>query len=142
MTLDIKKWTSLLNESQWSELGNYLDEEIVYFDPFCIQEEKGLLNAAKLFGVQHSILKNSKYELKLFLQEGDNAAIEFRRFGNKISWENKLFDVGYDFMEGVFLTIKNGKISSYRRYFDLGQVFRLLENAVEETTPESGKKEG
>ena len=44
-------------------------------------------------------------------------------------WNEREFAVNYSLPVVVLLDIKDGKITSYRGFFDVGEIFRTLENA-------------
>lgn len=135
MAFNAKRFIKLLNTQRWDSIAKFLHKEAVFTDPFCPDPVRGIDTILKIMEENLSILPNSDYELLDSFGDERRRVLELERSGSTIVWDGQPYSTSYKLPMVVLLDFMEGKISSYRGYFDMGYLLRKLEESVRSSKP-------
>jgi len=129
MELNVKKFIKFINMKQWDKVAGFFDADAELSDPFCPEPVRGIDKVIDVLKEQVNIFPDYGYEHIRTLSDENHAAIELVRSGKKITWNKRDFDIDYSLPEVIMVETSGNRIKSYRGFFDIGRVLRLLEQA-------------
>ncbi|MFC1729271.1 nuclear transport factor 2 family protein [candidate division KSB1 bacterium] len=129
MIFNVKKFIKFINAAQWDKVSGFFHKEVEYTDPFCPTAVSSADRVLTVIQEQSTIFPGFEYILVRSFHEDNHIVLELTRKGKKIVWNEREFAVNYSLPVVVLLDIKDGKITSYRGFFDVGEILRTLENA-------------
>lgn len=137
MEINAKKFVKFINSKQWDKVESFFHENVEFSDPFCPDPVKGADKTVAVMKEQIKLFPDYEYEIIRTFSEEGHGVLELVRSGKKIVWNGREFDAEYSVPEVVLIDTKDGRIQSYRGFFDVGRILRLIDTVDKPPTPDA-----
>lgn len=127
MEINIKKFIKFINNKQWDKIESFMHEDVEFTDPFCPDAVKGIEKTMAVLKEQVKLFPDYEYEVVRTFSEENHGVLELVRSGKKIIWNQREFEVAYSVPEVVLIDTEDNLIKSYRGFFDVGRILRLID---------------